>query len=131
MQNNDLHVEFVTTTISLLNPFMTVSKSMLVEEVLNCLAIPWINSLYALHLDIDYSIGSSLTIPIPGTNSGGQYCVDISTIEDNIAENTEQFELIFTNLPSDYVTAGMHDTACVNIVDDEGMFEIECGYMHN
>ena len=85
-----------------------------------------------MYLDTDYSIdGSSLTVSIPATNSGGQYCVDVSTIEDNIAENTEQFELYFDNLPSAFATAGGRDTVCVNIVDDEGMFEIECGCMYN
>ena len=82
-----------------------------------------------LYLGTDYSIDSSLTTIIPATNSGDQYCVDISTIDDNITENTEQFELYFTNLPTAFATAGMRDTVCVNIVDDEGMLELAA--LHN
>ena len=63
----------------------------------------------------------SLLFSIPASNSGDRFCLDVSTIEDNIAEGTEQFELYFDNLPSEFATAGMRDTVCVSIVDDEGM----------
>ena len=45
----------------------------------------------------------------------------MNTIQDNIAEGTKQFELYFENLPSEFATAGMRDTVCVSIVDDEGI----------
>lgn len=48
----------------------------------------------------------------------------MSTIQDNIAEGTEQFELYFENLPNEFATAGMRDTVCVSIVDDEGIIII-------
>ena len=46
----------------------------------------------------------------------------MNTIQDNIAEGTEQFELYFENLPSEFATAGTRDTVCVSIVDDEGIY---------
>ena len=64
---------------------------------------------------------ASLSFEIPASNSGESACVDVSTIEDNIAENTEQFELVFENLPSNFAAVGMPDTVCVSIVDDEGI----------
>lgn len=62
-----------------------------------------------------------MTVVIPATSLGDQYCIDVNTIEDNIAEDTKQFELTFDNFTSEYAIAGMRDTVCVNIVDDEGM----------
>ena len=73
-----------------------------------------------INVGTDYTIDSSLTVPIAATNSGDQFCLDVSTIQDNIAEGTEQFELYFENLPSEFATAGIRDTVCVSIVDDEG-----------
>ena len=56
----------------------------------------------------------------------------MNTIQDNIAEGTEQFELYFENLPSEFATAGTRDTVCVSIVDDEGIITTynydDCGY---
>jgi hypothetical protein len=48
----------------------------------------------------------------------------VSTIQDNIAEGTEQFELYFENLPNEFAIAGMRDTVYVSIVDDEGIIMI-------
>ena len=68
----------------------------------------------------DYRIDSSQNVIVPASNSGGQFCLDVSTIEDNLLENTEQFELSFLNLPSEFAAAGDPDKVCVNIMDDEG-----------
>ena len=90
--------------------------------------IQYINSFVHPSIGTDYTIDSSLTVPIAASNSGGRYCLDVSTIQDNIAEGTEQFELYFENLPSEFATAGMRDTVCVSIVDDEGIStHAQCG----
>ena len=68
----------------------------------------------------DYRNDSSLNIMVPASNSGGQFCIDVSTVKDNLLENTEQFELSFLNLPSEFAAVGDPDKVCVNIIDDEG-----------
>ena len=53
--------------------------------------------------------------------SGGRYCVDVSTVEDNIAEGTEQFELSFSSItPAGSATIGVPETVCVDITDTDG-----------
>lgn len=88
---------------------------------------------YYSFVGTDYSIDSSLTVPIAAASSGDRYCIDVSTIEDNLSEGTEQFELYFDNLPSDFATAGTRDTVCVSILDDEGNYvrPIQCGWHEN
>ena len=68
-------------------------------------------------IDTDYIILSPLTFNISAMLSGGCYCLNMSIIDDSLDENTEQFELYFANLDSDYATAGDPDVACVNIVE--------------
>ena len=79
---------------------------------------------FCKYAGIDYTIDSSLTVPIAASNSGGQYCLNVNTIQDNLSEGTEQFELYFENLPNEFAAAGMRDTVCVSIVDDEGKIYI-------
>ena len=70
--------------------------------------------------DVDYSLGSLMfTVPASPGGSGSRFCVDISTIQDVIAERTEQFELIFTNLPDSSVDVGTPSTVLVSIRDDD------------
>ena len=46
----------------------------------------------------------------------------MSTLNDNTAEPTEQFQAFLSNpLPSPGVVLGGQDTAVVDILDDEGM----------
>ena len=48
--------------------------------------------------------------------------VTVSTLNDNTAEPTEQFQAFLSNpLPSPGVVLGGQDTAVVDILDDEGM----------
>ena len=67
----------------------------------------------------DYRIDSSMNVIVPASNSGDQFCLDVSTIKDNLLEKTEQFELSFLNLPSEFAAAGDPNKVCVNIIDDE------------
>ena len=51
--------------------------------------------------------------------NGEQFCIDISTTDDDIGEGTEQFELYFENLPSEFARDGDPNVLCVNILDNE------------
>ena len=65
-----------------------------------------------INIGTDYMIDSSLTVPIAATNSGDQFYLDVSTIQDNIAEGTEHacslsstLKIFQVNLqPLEYVT---------------------------
>ena len=70
--------------------------------------------------DVDYSLPApSLSVTF-SSMTGQQFCIDISTIEDEIGEGTEQFELYFENLPSASARAGDPNVLCVNILDNDG-----------
>ena len=81
-----------------------------------------------VYIGDDYTVESSLTITVPVAQSGDQFCIDLSTANDLLAEGTEQFELFFENLPSDSATVGDPATLCVNIGDNDGMSFIT--YLH-
>ena len=66
----------------------------------------------------DYSIQPQpQVITIPASQNGSCFCIDVSAISDTDVEGTEQFELYFENLPSEFATVGEIDTVCVNITD--------------
>ena len=69
----------------------------------------------------DYTIVSPQTFSLPPSDSGTQRCVAFSTEDDDIGEGTEQFELYFENLDSDFANAIDPKTICVNIIDNDGM----------
>ena len=53
---------------------------------------------------------------------GERFCVDVSTVDDSIAESREQFELYFEPItPSGSATVGNPGTVCVNIENNESM----------
>ena len=57
--------------------------------------------------------------------SGGRYCVDVSTVEDNIAEGTEQFQLSFASVnPTGSAVIGDPEVVCVNIIDNDSEYLI-------
>ena len=74
-----------------------------------------------MYIDEDYTVESPLTFTVPVSQSGGRFCIDLSTIDDTKLEGTEQFELYFANLPSDFATVAAPRFVCVNIGDDDGM----------
>ena len=49
-----------------------------------------------------------------------QFCIDISTNDDDLGEGTEQFELYFENLPSEFARDGDPNVLCVNILGNDG-----------
>ena len=54
--------------------------------------------------------------------SGEHFCVDVSTVDDLIAEGREQFELYFEPItPSGSANVGDPDTVCINIEDNDGI----------
>ena len=56
------------------------------------------------------------------TASGERFCVDVSAVDDSIAEGTEQFELYFESFtPSGSANVGDPDTIFVNIENNESM----------
>ena len=69
---------------------------------------------------MDYSLpAQSLSITFSSMN-GEQFCIDISTTDDDISEGTEQFELYLENLPSASALDGDPNVLCVNILDNDG-----------
>ena len=69
---------------------------------------------------MDYSLpAQSLSVRFSSMN-GEQFCIDISTTDDDIGEGTEQFELYFENLPSASALDGDPNVLCVNILDNDG-----------
>jgi hypothetical protein len=51
---------------------------------------------------------------------GGTFCFNLSATDDNIFEPTEQFELYFENLPTEFATVGDPSTLCITIEDRDG-----------
>ena len=69
---------------------------------------------------VDYTVDSTLSFNVPVMASGGRYCIDLSTVDDSIAEGTEQFQLTFDSTGS--ANEGNPHTLCVDIEDnDDGM----------
>ena len=70
---------------------------------------------------VDYTVESSLSFPIPIMASGGRYCVDLSTVDDVMAEGAEQFQLTFDSItPAGSATEGNPAVLCV-LIEDDGM----------
>ena len=58
------------------------------------------------------------------TASGERFCVDVSAVDDSIAEGTEQFELYFEPItPSGSANVVAPETVCVNIEDNDSTYE--------
>ena len=72
-----------------------------------------------MYVGDDYTAESPLTFTVPVMQSGDRFCIDLSTVDDVIGEDTEQFELFFKNLPSVSATVGDPGTLCVNIGDND------------
>ena len=76
---------------------------------------------FCTHAGFDYTVDSSLSFNVPIMTSGGRYCIDLITVDDNIHEGTEQFQLTFTSItPAGSATVGNPGILCVNIRDDDG-----------
>ena len=68
----------------------------------------------------DYTVDSTLSFNVPVMASGGRYCIDLSTVDDSIAEGTEQFHLSFDFItPAGSATEGNPAVLCVDIDDDD------------
>ena len=52
--------------------------------------------------------------------SGDTFCFNLSATDDSILEPTEQFELYFENLPTEFATVGDPSTLCITIEDMDG-----------
>lgn len=70
---------------------------------------------------MDYELLSPLAFNVEGGQAAGRFCVAFITEDDSVGEGTEQFELYFENLPSEFYTAGDPDRVCVSIIDNDGM----------
>ena len=69
---------------------------------------------------VDYRVESILSFTVPVMASGGRYCVDLSTVDDVIAEGNEQFQLTFDSItPARSATEGNPAVLCVDIDDDD------------
>ena len=70
---------------------------------------------------VDYTVESTLSFNVPVMASGGRYCIDLSTVDDNIAEGTEQFQLTFDSItPAGSATEGDPAVLCVDVGDNRG-----------
>ena len=68
-------------------------------------------------------IESSLDFTFSSMEPGEVMCVNVSAVDDEIDEPTEQFEFFFDPVPGDpLVTFRDPPTACVNIEDDDSEF---------
>ena len=82
-----------------------------------CIPLPLLKSRCS---GVDYTVDSSLSFNVPVMASGGRYCIDLSTVDDNIAEGNEQFQLAFDSTGS--ANEGNPAVLCVDIADyDDGM----------
>ena len=76
---------------------------------------------FILHSGDDYSL-SILDFNVASMAFGERFCVDVSTVNDLLAEDREQFELHFESItPSGSAAVGDPDTVCVNIENNESM----------
>ena len=69
-------------------------------------------------------INFPLEITIPAMISGDTFCFNLSVIDDDILEPTEQFELYFENLSADLATIGDPGTLCITIEDRDGKLDL-------
>ena len=71
----------------------------------------------------DYMVESVLDFTFSSMDPGEMMCVNVSAIDDDIDEPTEQFEFYFIPILDDApVTFGDPPTACVNIQDNDSEF---------
>jgi hypothetical protein len=79
-----------------------------------------INNKSLFEIELDYGISFPLTITVSAMISGDTFCFNLSAIDDNVFESTEQFKLYFENLPTEFATVGNPSTLCVTIEDRDG-----------
>ena len=65
--------------------------------------------------------GTSITIPAGPIPNGGPDCVTVTTVDDDILERSEGFDLVVSGTDLAQVTIGVSDTTTVNIEEDDGM----------
>ena len=71
----------------------------------------------------DYMVESVLDFTFSSMDPGEVMCVNVSAVDDDIDEPTEQFEFYFTPiLDNALVTFGDPSTACVNIQDNDSEY---------
>ena len=73
-----------------------------------------------LSVSDDYTVGSPLTFTISDAGSGQRLCIDLSVLDDDKVESTEQLEFYFEAIdPSRSAVVGDPATLCVNISDTD------------
>ena len=71
----------------------------------------------------DYSVLTDLNFAIE-PSSLRHHCIALSILQDEIGEGMEQFEFYFENLPNEMASVGIPPTTCVNIIDDDGKWDL-------
>ena len=61
-----------------------------------------------------------LMVTVPAMISNDTFCFNSSAIDNGIFEPTEQFELYFENLPTEFAIIGDPSTLCITIEDRNG-----------
>lgn len=78
----------------------------------------------------DYSVLTDLNFAIE-PSSLRCHCIALSILQDEIGEGMEQFEFYFENLPNEMAGVGIPPTTCVNIIDDDGKWDLRVPHHNN
>ena len=78
----------------------------------------------------DYSVLTDLNFAIE-PSSPRRHCIALSILQDEIGEGMEQFEFYFENLPNEMAGVGIPPTTCVNIIDDDGKWDLRVPHHNN
>ena len=78
----------------------------------------------------DYSVLTDLNFVIE-PSSLRRHCIALSILQDEIGEGMEQFEFYFENLPNEMASVGIPPTTCVNIIDDDGKWDLRVLHHNN
>ena len=78
----------------------------------------------------DYSVLTDLNFAIE-PSSLRRHCIALSILQDEIGEGMEQFEFYFENLPNEMASVGIPPTTCVNIIDDDGKWDLRVLHHNN
>ena len=75
-----------------------------------------------IFIEADFVLHALLSNMIPVNDKGERFCLNLSIVDDTVGEDSEQFELYFEIIPSEFATVGTNDTVCITIPKNDGMY---------